>query len=67
MTRSEFEQLCADVCPHCKAQPKTLRRRLDNGEWVHDFIAGSRSTFSHTICMATHLRNSEQAKNLTDG
>ena len=69
MTRTEFEDLCRAVCPHCAAdqcrtQP-SLRQRIDTGEFVHDSVV-QRPGISHTLCFANYLRNSERAKNLAE-
>lgn len=54
-----FEATCRAVCPNCAAG-KAVRFRPETREWVHDLSAG-RGLFSHTLCMATHLRNSDMA------
>ena len=59
-TQREFDAVCRSVCPHC-AKGHTARQRSDTKEWVHDIGGGQ--TQKHTICMATHFRNSEQPAN----
>lgn len=69
MTRPEFDEIVRATCPHC-AKGLVARQRADNREWVHDFseaLAGSLGKrMGHTICMATHLRNSALAEGLTN-
>ena len=64
MFETEQEKAYLKLCPNCRKAKKmqeqgktghTLRKRRDTGEWVHDFVTGT--TYSHTYCLATHLRN----------
>lgn len=71
MTRSELDQIVKATCPHCQAGV-AARQRSGTQEWVHDFVAPTGGTSAstrqgHSICMASHLRNSDIAKGLTDG
>lgn len=57
MTDEELHQIARDVCPQC-ALGKTPKRRADTGEWTHtDYGTKEKPGFSHTLCLATHLRN----------
>jgi len=57
VTRSEFNQMCTDICPHCKAL-SPLRWRDGTSEWVHDTMTGRGVT--HAFCLASHFRNKWQ-------
>lgn len=59
MTRSEYEEAIATTCPHCRAGNEP-RFRKETSEWVHDLVKGT--SFSHTLCLATDLRNSRFAE-----
>ena len=59
MTRSEYEEAILAICPHCQ-KGNEPRKRTDNSEWVHDIAQGT--TFSHTLCLASGLRNSRFAE-----
>jgi hypothetical protein len=56
-SKAEQEQIIRAVCPHCAAGIK-VRQRSDTREWVHDSAVG-KTGFAHTICLATHFRNSQ--------
>ncbi len=63
MTQQEFADFVRSICPHC-AKGAVARQREDSKEWVHDF-APTGANFQrqgHTICMATHFRNSKMAE-----
>ena len=68
-TDTEFEQLCRDVCEHCRRgyamllrheKGHTLRFREDTQEWAHDFIkelpTADGIVFDHQFCQADKLR-----------
>lgn len=64
MTRDEFDAICRDICPHCKAE-NIPRQREDTKEWVHDFIremSPVAKQFSHLFCLASHFRAKWEAK-----
>lgn len=66
MTRTEFDEIVENTCPHCAKD--IVARQRSNGEWVHDFatITGPLSKRQgHTLCLASYLRNSKTAENLT--
>lgn len=67
MTRTEFDEIVKQTCPHCAAGV-VVRQRTDTKEWIHDFatIVGPLSKrHGHTLCLASYLRNSWTAENLT--
>lgn len=67
MTQQEFDEIVKATCPHCQ-KGSVPRQRYDTKEWTHDFVSPSGGTFArqgHTLCLATHLRNSDFAKGLT--
>lgn len=68
MTKSELETVIKATCPHCAAGVK-VRQRADTGEHVHDFAptGGAFGKVGHTLCLASHLRNSQIAKEATSG
>ncbi len=71
MTRQEFDQIVKATCPRC-ASGNVARQRTDTKEWVHDSVQPTGGTFAgarqgHTLCMATNLRNSDLAKEVTGG
>lgn len=68
MTRTELENQCKDICPHCKAG-EAVRLRIDTFEFVHDFSFGDpdpklgrRAGFGHGICHAHDLRKEWEGK-----
>lgn len=57
MTDEELRQAAKDACPHCTAGKEPVQRP-DTGEWTHtDYGTKEKPGFSHTLCLATHLRN----------
>lgn len=65
MTRDEFDAICRDICPHCKADAP-LRQRDDTKEMVHDVTTEIPGTLGkrvgHAFCLASHFRNKWEAK-----
>lgn len=72
MTQKEFDDIVKATCPHC-AKGMIARQRHDTKEWVHYFTQpiGEKYAVSarqgHSLCLATHLRNSELAKGVIGG
>lgn len=64
MTRAEYDEIIALVCPHC-AKGSVPKQRPDlNREWVHQ---GGQAQVSVTICWANGLRNSHFADEVKSG
>lgn len=70
MTQQEFDEIVKATCPHCQ-KGYIPRRRADTGEYVHDFVQPTGAPTApvarqgHSLCLATHLRNSDLAKEVT--
>lgn len=68
MTAEEFDAIVKATCPHC-AGGSVPCQRADTKEWVHNFVQPNAlfptTQQGHTICMASHFRNSDLAKGLT--
>jgi hypothetical protein len=63
ITQADLQEIIKHTCPHCNAGI-AVRQREDTKEWVHDRSVKSTGQFTHTICLANWLRNSELAKTL---
>lgn len=65
MTRAEFDQKCAELCPHCK-DGIALRYRGDTREFVHDGAIQIPGTLgrrqSHAFCLASDFRKENEGK-----
>ena len=55
-TQTEIDRIISAICPHC-AKGNVARFRPETNEFVHDFVQGSSQ--SHTLCLATHFRQSQ--------
>lgn len=59
MTREEYQEAILAICPLCR-RGLAVRKRLDTSEFVHDYATGA--SMSHTLCLASGLRNSRFAE-----
>lgn len=59
MTRAEYDEAILKICPNCR-KGLVARQRQDTKEWTHDY--GTGPSFSHTLCLASGLRNSRFAE-----
>lgn len=66
LTQEVFDEICRDVCPHCR-KGNTLTYRPETREHVHTTHDRKTGQFSTVICWANGFRKSRFAEFVKNG